>query len=127
MQPYMEMLFPGTETELTITSRPPMDDDQFFEFCVQNRDVQIERTAQGEIIIRPPSGGEPGKQNGPITAQLIVWANADGRGEALGSSAGFILPNGAVRGTEPPGCENLGLKDYLKNASAAIFPSVPIS
>ena len=39
---------------LRMPSAWAMDDDQFFEFCQVNRDLRIERTAQGEIIVMPP-------------------------------------------------------------------------
>jgi Uma2 family endonuclease len=35
-----------------------MTDDQFFEFCQLNRDWRIERTAQGDLVIMPPTGAE---------------------------------------------------------------------
>nr|WP_210404325.1 Uma2 family endonuclease [Chroococcidiopsis sp. TS-821] len=33
-----------------------MTDDQFFEFCQLNRDLRIERTANGELSIMLPAG-----------------------------------------------------------------------
>lgn len=82
---------------LVIRLRPAlqMTDDQFFEFCQINRDWQIERTAEGDILIMPPEGGETGARSADLTAQLAVWAKKDGSGVAFGSSTGFILPNGA--------------------------------
>ena len=35
-----------------------LTDDQFFEFCQINRDLRIERTATGELLIMPPTGSE---------------------------------------------------------------------
>jgi Uma2 family endonuclease len=72
-------------------------EDQFFEFCQINRDLRIERTAQGELIIMPPTGGKTGERNAEITMQLGVWAKQDGQGATFGSSAGFRLPSGSVR------------------------------
>ena len=74
-----------------------MTADQFFEFCVLNRDLQIERTAQGDILIMSPEGWETGGRDAELTAQLRVWAKRDGTGVASGSSTGFVLPNGATR------------------------------
>ncbi len=74
-----------------------MTQDQFFEFCQQNPDKRLERTAEGELIIMAPSGGGTGKRNLSIGAQLYYWADSDGTGEAFDSSTGFILPNGANR------------------------------
>jgi Uma2 family endonuclease len=75
-----------------------MTQDQFFEFCQQNRKVRMERTAQGELIIIPPAGGESSAQNVAVASQLFYWANFTSKiGKVFDSSAGFILPNGANR------------------------------
>ena len=74
-----------------------MTDDQFFEFCQINRDLRIERAAQGELLIMPPTGGETGERNAEISMQLRLWAKRDGTGTTFDSSSGFILPNGATR------------------------------
>src|SRR5262249_4391081 len=75
----------------------PMTGDELFEFCSANAELQIERSADGEIIIMPPTGAETGRRNAEITAQLVTWAKRDGRGVAFDSSTGFLLPNGAER------------------------------
>jgi Uma2 family endonuclease len=74
-----------------------MTDDEFFTFCQRNRDLRIERTASGEIVIMPPAGGETGSRNARLAVLLGVWAMKDGRGVAFDSSTGFDLPNGATR------------------------------
>ena len=71
--------------------------DQFFELCQQNRDMRLERTAKGEIVIMPPSGGESSSQNVSVIAQLFQWAKLKGGGMVFDSSGGFILANGANR------------------------------
>ena len=74
-----------------------MTDDQFFDFCQANRDLRIERTAEGDIMIMMPAGFGSGRRNARITAQLSAWAERDGTGIAVDSSAGFKLPNRATR------------------------------
>jgi Uma2 family endonuclease len=74
-----------------------MDSDRFFEFCQFNRDLRIERTATGEIIIMPPTGGETGKRNFNLIGELFIWTKQDGTGIGFDSSTGFTLGNGAVR------------------------------
>jgi Uma2 family endonuclease len=83
--------------ELRFPPSVAMSDDDFFEFCQLNRDLRIERTAEGEIIIMPPTGGETGSRNSEINIQLGSWAKRDGSGRAFDSSTGFKLPNGAER------------------------------
>ncbi len=75
----------------------PIDDDELFELCAQNRDLRIERTAEGELIIMPPTGGETGNINFKLIAKLGAWVERDGTGVGFDSSTGFILPNGAER------------------------------
>ena len=75
----------------------PMTQEQFYQLCQQNPKLRLERTARGELIIMPPTGGGTGKRNLSISAQLYNWAQLDGTGEAFDSSTGFILPNGANR------------------------------
>jgi len=74
-----------------------MSDEQFYEFCQQNRDWRIERTAEGELIIMPPAGWKTGSRNALINASLTMWALQEGTGIAADSSTGFDLPNGATR------------------------------
>jgi Uma2 family endonuclease len=73
-----------------------MTDENFFEFCQANRDLRIERNAEGEIIIMPLTGWETGDKNAEITAQLRIWTKKDGRGKSADSSAGYKMPNGAI-------------------------------
>jgi Uma2 family endonuclease len=74
-----------------------MTDEQFYEFCLANRDLRIERTARGEVVIMPPAFSDTGNRNFNIAAQLGVWTEQDGTGIGFDSSAGFTLPNGATR------------------------------
>jgi Uma2 family endonuclease len=87
---------------LLVHLRPAVDmtEEQFFEFCQINRDLRIERSADGDLIIMAPAGARSGARNAEITLQLVQWAKQDGRGVAFDSSAGFRLPNGAVRGPD---------------------------
>ncbi|MEB3190739.1 MAG: Uma2 family endonuclease [Snowella sp.] len=71
--------------------------EEFGQFCLANQDLRIERTAQGKVIIMPPAFSDTGNRNFNIAIQLGVWANKDGTGLGFDSSAGFTLPNGAMR------------------------------
>ena len=74
-----------------------MTDEQFFELCQNNRELRFERTANGELIIMPPTGGETGNRNGRLNQQLFNWSDIDGSGIVFDSSTCFKLPNGADR------------------------------
>ena len=72
--------------------------EQFSALAAANRDLRLERTSQGELIVNPPAGWETGKRNLSLTGQLDRWYEANETlGEAFDSSAGFTLPNGAIR------------------------------
>ena len=72
-------------------------DEQFYEFCRLNSDLDIERTAQGDLLIMAPASFRTSHINLRIAAQLDRWAERDGTGVATESSGGFILPNSAMR------------------------------
>jgi Uma2 family endonuclease len=74
-----------------------MSVEQFYEFCLANRDLRIERTASGKVIVMSPAFSDTGNRNIKIAQQLANWAEPDGTGEPFDSSAGFTLPNGATR------------------------------
>src|SRR5881394_3961748 len=84
---------------IQIHTRPALDmnEEQFFEFCQLNRDLRIERAANGDILIMSPEAGSSGHGSLRIGRLFDEWAERDGSGQAFGSSAGFILPNGAMR------------------------------
>jgi Uma2 family endonuclease len=74
-----------------------LTDEQFFQLCQHHRDYRFERTASGEIIIMPPTGGETGRRNAEIAFQLQAWSRQNKLGVAFDSSTCFKLPSGADR------------------------------
>lgn len=74
-----------------------LTDDIFSQLCQRNPDLRLERTAQGELIVMTPAGSESGRQNLGLSAQLWYWNQHTQLGVAFDSSAGFTLPNGAIR------------------------------
>mgnify|MGYP000565688980 CR=1 FL=1 len=81
-------------------SIPPstqLTDRQFYDLCLANPDLKIERTAQGELIFMPPTGGETGKRNAKLTSRFVVWNETANLGEVFDSSTCFKLPNGSNR------------------------------
>ncbi|HTE87681.1 MAG TPA: Uma2 family endonuclease [Terriglobales bacterium] len=94
-----EVLEPVEQLALVVHTSPvlEMGDEQFFKFCQINRDLRIERTAEGDLIIMPPAGGSSSLGNAQLTYLFSEWARRDGTGQIFDSSAGFKLPNGATR------------------------------
>jgi Uma2 family endonuclease len=71
--------------------------EQFVELALANRDLQLERTATGELIVMPPTGSETGNKNFDISGQIWLWNRQTKLGVAFDSSSGFHLPNGSAR------------------------------
>ena len=89
-----------TETTPLMISLPaiaPMTREEFYAFCQANRELRIERTAAGEVIVMSPAFSDTGNRNFNLAVQLGIWAEQDGTGLGFDSSAGFTLPNGATR------------------------------
>ncbi|MDY7016572.1 MAG: Uma2 family endonuclease [Cyanobacteriota bacterium] len=74
-----------------------LTDEQFFQLCSNNRELQFERSANGDLTIMSPTGGETSYSNAGLTAQLWVWNESSQLGKVFDSSGGFKLPNGADR------------------------------
>src|SRR5215831_4813688 len=89
-------------------------EDEFFEFCQANRDLRIERSAEGEIIVMSLAGGYSGYQGMQVARQLGTWAEADKTGAAFDSSTGFRLPNGAMRSPDAAWVELSRLKKLTR-------------
>ncbi|NJN85953.1 MAG: Uma2 family endonuclease [Leptolyngbyaceae cyanobacterium SL_7_1] len=106
-----------------------MTDEQFYEFCLANRDLRIERTAIGDVIIMPPAFSDTGNRNFNIATQLGTWTEQNGTGVGFDSSAGFTLPNGATRSPDAAWITLErwnGLTDAQKASFAPICPDFVI-
>ncbi len=72
--------------------------EQFAALAAANRELCLERTATGELIVNPPTGGNTGHRHLSMSTQMGNWFEGnDTLGKAFDSSTGFELPNGANR------------------------------
>jgi len=92
----MQVALPELESAATINFHREVSADDFEAFCAENPSLRAELSAQGEITILPPSGGESSYQEADVCIQLGVWAKTNRQGKAFGSSAAFVLPTGAI-------------------------------
>jgi len=74
-----------------------MTEEEFVAFCLEQKELRIERTAAGQIILRPPTFSKTGRMNLKIAWQLGNWSAETKLWEAFDSSTGFTLPSGAMR------------------------------
>ena len=86
-----------TAITLNLNSIIKLTSEQFYQLCEENPDLKLERSANGELIVMPPTGGETGKRNLTAGAQLWTWNEQTELGEVFDSSTGFTLPNKADR------------------------------
>ncbi|MBD2254184.1 Uma2 family endonuclease [Nostoc parmelioides] len=82
---------------LNIPPAVGLTDEQFYQLCIANDEWRIELTAEGELIIMPPTGGESGIRNANLTTDLNLWNRQAKLGKVFDSSTEFRLPNGAFR------------------------------
>ena len=112
-------------TSIQMLPAVSMTQDQFFDFCQQNPDKWFERTAEGELIIMPPSGGESSFQDAEVVRQLGNWCHAIGKGKVTGSSGGFILPKGANRAPDASWITQEQLESITREQRKKFLPVCP--
>jgi Uma2 family endonuclease len=71
--------------------------EQFYELCMVNKDVAMERSPQGELIVMPPVGGSSGEQEADYIIDVGLWNRQTRLGKVFSSSTVFKLPNGGDR------------------------------
>ena len=97
--------------------------------CADNKELRIERDKNKNIIIMAPTFSETGKHNFAIALKLGLWNEKQKLGYCFDSSAGFTLPDGAMR---PPDVSWIskqrwdGLSNEDKDKFAHICPDFVI-
>ena len=114
-------------TALTLNLNPiiQLNREQFYQLCAENPDLKLERNAQGQLVIIPPTGGETGKINVNLIFQLTSWNEATGLGEVFDSSTGFTLPNGADRSPDVSWVEKSRWDGLTKEQKEKFIPLCP--
>jgi Uma2 family endonuclease len=102
-----------------------LTNDQLYELCQLNPELRIERTAQGELLIMPPTGGETSKRNLDLIVAVGTWAKHEGSGIAFDSSGGFILPNSALRSPDVAWVRRSRLEGLTTEQKRKFIPLCP--
>jgi Uma2 family endonuclease len=124
----MTKVLPQVEIHPVVLKLKPainLTDDQLFELCQLNRDWRIEYTAQGELIVMPPTGGETSNRNAELTYQVQAWTRRDQAGVAFDSSGGFKLPNGATRSPDAAWVRRSRLAGLTREQKQKFLPLCP--
>jgi Uma2 family endonuclease len=75
----------------------PLTDHHLYQLCVANKNLRIERTKDGQVVLRSPVASDNSARNLRIAAALFNWNEREGGGIAFDSSGGFLLPDGSMR------------------------------
>ena len=82
---------------LDVSAIGGLSDDELYQLCASNRNIRIERTALGELMLMSPTGGETGGRNFDLGVLVGIWNRETRLGRGFDSNTGFLLPNGAMR------------------------------
>jgi Uma2 family endonuclease len=82
---------------LDLTPIVNLTHEQFYQLCMANRNIAMERTAKGELVIMSPVGGRSGNLEADLITAVSAWNQFTGLGVVFSSSTIFHLPNGADR------------------------------
>jgi Uma2 family endonuclease len=78
-------------------SRVHLTDEQFYQLCISNPNIPLERTAKGILLIMTPVGGDSGNREMELGGELYVWNRQTKLGKVFSSSTTFKLPGGGDR------------------------------
>jgi Uma2 family endonuclease len=74
-----------------------LSDEQFYQLCINNPDINIERSAEGVLIFISPVGGDSGNREIELGTDLTNWNRKYTLGKVFSSSTIFKLPGGGDR------------------------------
>jgi Uma2 family endonuclease len=74
-----------------------LTDEQFYQLCIANPEQPLELTAEGALVFMSPVGGESGKRESELGADLVFWNRRTQSGQVFSSSTVFKLPLGSKR------------------------------
>lgn len=62
-------------TAITLNLKPfvELSDEQFYQLCLNHRELKFERTAEGKLVIVSPVGGVGGSREADLIADLVYW------------------------------------------------------
>jgi Uma2 family endonuclease len=113
----------GMVTVLDLSPLAHLTREQFYQVCAVNRDIGLERTAKGELVIVAPVGGESGSQEASLIAKVVFWNEQTELGVVFSSSTIFSLPAGGDRSPDVAWV-SLERWELLSEAERVGFPPI---
>jgi Uma2 family endonuclease len=87
------LLLDVTNAKLKVTP------EHFDQLCIDNPDLRLELTKDGELIVMAPAGGESSEKNGDLFGEVWYWNRQTDLGRAFDSSGGYDFT--PLRGGKP--------------------------
>ena len=87
----IEDMLPATFTA------PGLTEEQFLALCQKFPDAFLEYTADGTVIVMPPTDPESSARVAYVTQKLGEWAERQGSGIVIGPDGGFFFRRGSRR------------------------------
>lgn len=115
----------NTPATLILDREHRLSDEEYLAFCEANPDLRLERSAQGEIVIVPPAGGESDYRSAHAIRQLGEWTIRTGFGKAFGSTVEFLLPDGSALSPDSAWVSNDRLASLSKRERRQFLRVVP--
>jgi Uma2 family endonuclease len=72
-----------SHAKLTVTP------EYFDQLCIDNPDLRLELTKDGDLIVMAPAGGESGEENADLSGQVWYWNHQNTLGRSFDSSTGY--------------------------------------
>jgi Uma2 family endonuclease len=110
------LLLDVTNAKLTVTP------EQFDQLCIDNPDLRLELTKDGELIVMAPAGGETSKKNSRLNLLVGIWNEQTELGEVFESSCGYDFT--ALGGGKPAPDVSWIEKSRLEGVNIAGFISI---
>ncbi|MBT9317181.1 Uma2 family endonuclease [Leptothoe spongobia] len=104
-------------------SQVHLTDEQFYQLCIDNPEMCLERTAKGILIVMSPVGGESGNREFELGLDLGIWNRQTGLGKVFSPSTIFKLPGGGDRSPDVAWIER-SRWDALTAEERAKFPPI---
>jgi Uma2 family endonuclease len=98
--PEFEVLEGDTPFLVRWKNPPDFSEDELLELIYNNDELEIERECDGSLLMSSGVTLPTNRQEGEVYFRLRVWAEKDGRGEALGPTGRYHLPNRSMRGPD---------------------------
>lgn len=77
------LLLNVSHAKLTVTP------EHFDQLCIDNPDLRLELTKDGELIVMAPAGGESGERNLDLAIDVGIWNRQSNLGRTFDSSTGY--------------------------------------